>query len=61
MSEIATLNKSILGLSGNIENLIKSLGNMETRATTVNKKVKELNNAQKALGLSYRKNAKGED
>ena len=61
MSEIATLNKSILGLSGNIENLIKSLGNMETRATTVNKKVKELTNAQKALGLSYRKNAKGED
>lgn len=61
MSEIATLNKSILGLSGNIENFIKSLGNMETRATTVNKKVKELTNAQKALGLSYRKNAKGED
>ena len=42
MSEIATLNKSILGLSGNVENLIKSLGKMETRATTVNKKVKEV-------------------
>jgi hypothetical protein len=60
MSEIATLNKSILGLSGNIEDFIKSLGNMETRATTVNKKVKELTKAQDALGLSYRDNIKGE-
>jgi hypothetical protein len=60
MSEIATLNKSILGLSGNIENFIKSLGNMETRATSVNKKVKELTKAQEVLGLKYRDNIRGE-
>lgn len=54
MSEIATLNKSILGLSGTIENFIKSMGSFEKASESAKKKVTELTKAQEALGLTIR-------
>jgi len=56
MSEIATLNASILGLSGTMENFIKSLGKFEKFADSTKGKVKELTKVHDALGLKLENN-----
>tara|TARA_R100000734_G_C3319076_1_gene114218 strand:- start:4838 stop:7660 length:2823 start_codon:yes stop_codon:yes gene_type:complete len=56
MSEIATLNTSILGLSGTMENFIKSLGKFEKFADSTKGKVKELTKVHDALGLKLENN-----
>jgi len=54
MSEIATLNTSILGLGGNIEKLINSLSSYESNIKSANKATEDITKLQKRLGIATR-------
>jgi hypothetical protein len=54
MSDVVKLNKSILGLTGTIENFIASMGKMDKATDTAKKKITELTKAQALLGIELK-------
>lgn len=54
MSDVVKLNKSILGLTGTIENFIASMGKIDKATDTAKKKITELTKAQALLGIELK-------